>query len=170
MSVAAISSSSFLPSNSSPTHNNVRFGEDIRQLGQDLQSGNLSAAQQDFSALQQDGTSGSASPSHSNNPVAQAFNQLSVDLQSGNLAGAQQSYSNIEQEVPGSSHGESDSLHRVSGSGGAIPANPLFLELGQELQNGTLSTAQQGYNALTPDASFGQLAATQSSNSVSLNI
>jgi hypothetical protein len=171
MSVAAISNASFLPNDSNPPHNNVRFGEDIRQLGQDLQSGNLTAAQQDFSSLQQDGTSGSASPSHGNNPVSQAFNQLSVDLQSGNLAGAQQADSNIDQDFPNASQVQSESLHRfVNGSGGTSQANPLFLELGQELQSGALSTAQQSYNALTPDASFGQVATTQSSNGVSLSI
>ena len=171
MSVAAISSSSFLPNNSTPPHNNVRFGEDIRQLGQDLQSGNLSAAQQDLSTLQQDGSSGSASPSHSNNPVSQAFNQLSVDLQAGNLAGAQQADSNIDQDFPSSSQVQGDSLHRfINGSGGTSQANPLFLELGQELQNGALSTAQQSYNAFTPDTSLGQVATTQSSNGVSLSI
>jgi outer membrane protein assembly factor BamD (BamD/ComL family) len=168
---AAISTANFLPNNSNPPHNNVRFGEDIRQLGQDLQSGDLSAAQQDLTSLQQDGSSGSASASHSNNPVSQAFNQLSVDLQSGNLAGAQEANTNIDQDFPNASQGQSESLHRfINGSGGTSQANPLFLELGQELQNGTLSTAQQSYNALTPDASFGQVATAESSNALSLSI
>jgi hypothetical protein len=171
MSVAAISTSSFLPGNSNPPHNNARFGEEIRQLGQDLQSGNLSAAQQDFSTLQQDGPSGGASPAHSNNPVSQAFQQLSVDLQAGNLAGAQQSSSNIEHDFSNWSRSQSDSLQGFdSSSGSPIQANPLFLELGQELQTGTLSTAQQSYTALTPDISFGEAATTSSANTVSLSI
>jgi hypothetical protein len=172
MSVAGISTASLYPANNSNApHNNIRFRDDVRQLGQDLQSGNLSAAQQDFATLQQDGPSGSSSPTHSNNPVAQAFNQLSVDLQSGNLSGAQQAYSNVEQNSPKPSQAESHSLHHfVNGSGGTSQANPLFLELGQELQNGTLSTAQQSYTALTPDVSFGQAGTPQSSNSLSLNI
>jgi hypothetical protein len=171
MSVAGISSASFYsPSNPTTPHNNIRFS-DVRQLGQDLQSGNLSAAQQDLASLQQDGPSGSVSPTHSNNPVAQAFNQLSVDLQSGNLSGAQQAYSNIEHDSPKPPQTESHSLHHfVNGSGGTSQANPLFLELGQELQNATLSAAQQGYTALTPDVSLGQAGAAQSSNDLSLSI
>jgi hypothetical protein len=171
MSVAGISASLYPPSNSNLPHNNVRFGEDIRRLGQDLQSGNLSAAQQDFATLQQDGPSGSTSLIHSNNPVAQAFNQLSVDLQSENISGAQQAYSNIEQDLQGASQVQNHSLqHFGDCSGGPGQANSLFEKLGQELQTGTLSSAQQGYTALTPDVSFGQVATPQSSNGVSLSI
>ena len=75
--------------------------QEFQQLGQDLQSGNLTAAQSDFTTLQNDlpqTSSTSSSTSQSNNPIAQAFSQLSQDLQSGNLTAAQQDYSTIQQD------------------------------------------------------------------------
>jgi len=61
-----------------------------------LQTGNLSGAQADFAALQENSLQSSAM--QSNNPIAQAFQQLSTDLQSGNLSAAQQDDSNIRQD------------------------------------------------------------------------
>jgi len=54
---------------------------DFQQLGQDLQSGNLSAAQADFATLQQlqPGTS-STSSTQSTSTLTQDFNQLAADL------------------------------------------------------------------------------------------
>ena len=94
---------------------------EFQQLGQDLQSGNLTQAQSDYATLSQNfpgGTPGgvaapaaastataaeaatSASPSATgNNPVAQAFTQLGQDLKSGNLQAAQQDYANLQQNV-----------------------------------------------------------------------
>jgi hypothetical protein len=91
--------------------------DEFKQLGQDLQSGNLSQAQQDFTALSQNlpgasqsgtiqaasqvssatgatGTTGSSTSS-----LLQEFNQLGQALQSGNLQAAQQDYTGIQQTV-----------------------------------------------------------------------
>jgi hypothetical protein len=52
-----------------------QFQQEFQQLGQDLQSGNLFAAQEDLGTLQQYGPQTNSTPSsHSNNPIAQEFN------------------------------------------------------------------------------------------------
>jgi hypothetical protein len=81
------------------------------QLAQDLKSGNLSAAQQDFSTIQQAMQSASAAHGHhhhhhsessqessSENPISQMFSQLGQDLQSGNLTAAQQDFASLQQQ------------------------------------------------------------------------
>ena len=85
MSVAGISSTSFYnPQSVSNKMQQVR--QEFQQLGQDLQSGNLSAAQADFATLQQlSPQANSTSSSPSTNPIAQEFNQLSQDLNPGTL-------------------------------------------------------------------------------------
>ena len=88
MSVSGISSSSLFDFNTQAAQNKrQQFLQEFQQLGQDLQSGNLSAAQSDFAALEQlkPQTSSTASSS-SSSPIAQAFKQLSQDLQSGNVS------------------------------------------------------------------------------------
>lgn len=70
---------------------------DMQQLGQDLESGNLSAAQQDFSNLQSLAQSGPFSGNaFLNNTRQQDFTQIGQDLQSGDLADAQQAFSQLE--------------------------------------------------------------------------
>src|SRR5208283_4475368 len=87
----------------------------VAQLGQDLQSGNLSAAQTDFTTVQQDvqqigqqqgaghahhhhhhsGGPGSGQSSSQQQTISTLFSQLGQSLQSGNLTAAQQAYSTI---------------------------------------------------------------------------
>ena len=111
----------------------------FNQLGQDLQSGNLQAAQQDFTNIEQDAQQASAQvgghhhhhhaessqdifSSQQSNPIVQAFSQLAQSLQSGNLQGAQQSYSALQsdlQQIGGfTSSGASTPSSTASGSGG----------------------------------------------------
>jgi outer membrane protein assembly factor BamD (BamD/ComL family) len=98
--------------------------QQFAQLGQDLQSGNLQAAQQDYTNLQQTaqqngaqqvgghhhrghhhhgGTSQSASSTSSSsqqsNPIAQAFSTLAQDLQGGNLSGAQSVFATLQNDL-----------------------------------------------------------------------
>ena len=81
MSVSAIPSSAFFtPQNIQTTFQ--RFQQEFQQLGQHLQSGNLSAAQSDFANLKNFGVQTSTTTSRNNSPIAQAFNQLAKDLQS----------------------------------------------------------------------------------------
>jgi outer membrane protein assembly factor BamD (BamD/ComL family) len=153
-----------------------QFRQEFQQLGQDLQSGNLSAAQTDFAALQQvEPQSISTSSAQSNNPIAQAFNQLSQDLKSGNLSAAQQDYATIQQDFQNQAGRVHHGHHRHGGHGGS-ELTQLLEQLGQELQSGSLSAAQQAYSTLMQDfPQFGQsnemVSAGQSSvssNSVSL--
>ena len=165
MLATAISSNPYASSNtqSIPPHNNIRFRENIGKLGDDLQTSNLSAAQQDFAALQQTSSRSPTTSTQGNNPITQAFNQLSVDLQSGNLVGAQQAYSNIQQnpQIPGQTGSEQSHFHHHR-HGGA-EASQLLDQIGQDLQ--TSSLAQQSYSSVLQDLSFGPTATQQSSTS-----
>jgi hypothetical protein len=71
---------------------------DVQQLSQDLTSGNVANALQDFNALQ---TLGQSGPSKSgaafgNSQREQDLNAVGQALQSGNLAGAQQAFAQLE--------------------------------------------------------------------------
>ncbi|HEY2118909.1 MAG TPA: hypothetical protein VGH37_06970 [Candidatus Acidoferrum sp.] len=87
-------------------------------MGQDLKSGNLSAAQSDFATVQQDvqqiAQQQSASSAHHHHhhhssdsdsqtssqqtAISALFNELGTSLQSGNLTAAQQAYSTLQQD------------------------------------------------------------------------
>lgn len=152
MSISGISSSSLF--NTQGLQSTVQqFKREFQQLGQDLQSGNLSAAQSDFSTLQNLLSQNSNATSQSNSPIAQAFSQLAKDLQSGNLSAAQQDFANIQQDFQNqSTQGQTQPTqahhHHHSGSGSS-ELSQLFQQLGTALQSGDLSTAQQAYSSLT---------------------
>jgi hypothetical protein len=151
MSVSGISSSSLYNYSSQTLENNMKqIQQQFQQLGQDLQAGNLSAAQSDFAALEQlMPQNSSISSAQSNNPIAQAFNQLSQDLQAGNLSAAQQDYSTIQQDFQNqSAQMHAHHHHRGGESSGTSEINQLLDQLGQALQSGNLSTAQQLFSSL----------------------
>ena len=96
------------------TSPNGTTAQAFAQLGQDLQSGNLRASQQDFTAVQQDLTQNagqqvqghrhhhhhaessqdsSSSSSQQTNAINQALGQLGQTLQAGNPQGAQSAFS-----------------------------------------------------------------------------
>jgi hypothetical protein len=180
MSVSGISSSNLFDYNTQSVQNRRRqLQQEFQQLGQDLQSGNLSAAQADFATLQQLGPqANSTSSSQSSNPIAQAFNQLAQDLQSGNVSGAQQDFSTIQQDVQnqaGQMHNHHH--HHVGGSGssassGTSAIDQLLNQLGQSLQSGNLTAAQQAYSTLLQDFQqsngLSQASSPSSSNSLSV--
>lgn len=155
MSVSGISSSSLfdLIDSTSAQSQKQQVQQEVQQLGKDLSAGNLSAAQADFATLQKnDPQASSATSSTSNNPIAQAFQQLAQDLQSGNLSGAQQDFSTIQQDIQSQGSGHHHHSHPQDSS--ATQQNPvaqLFSELGQALQSGNLSAAQQTYTTLQQD-------------------
>ena len=150
MSVSGISSSSLYHTQ------NVQnsFQEDFQQLGQDLQSGNLSAAQSDFATLQNLQAKNSTTTSQSSSPIAQAFSQLAKDLQSGNLSAAQQDFATIQKDFKNqSTQGQTQATgghhhHHHGGGSGSNEISQLFDQLGTALQSGDLSTAQQAYSSL----------------------
>jgi len=173
MSIVGILSSSF--SNYSVQNMQSRmqqFQQEFQQLGQDLQSGNLSAAQSDFGALQQYAPQANSS-SQSTSPIAQAFNQLATDLAAGNTTAAQQDYATIQQDFQ--NQGAQMHHHHHHHGGGGSQANAteqMFQQLGQDLQSGQLSAAQQAYGALQQDLQqfAGITAGVTSSNSSSVSV
>jgi outer membrane protein assembly factor BamD (BamD/ComL family) len=162
MSVLGIASSSLFNFSAQSVQNQrQQFRQEFQQLGQDLQAGNLSAAQADLATLEHNAPAQSASSaassstaSQSSNPIQQAFNQLAQDLQSGNLTAAQQDYTNIQQNVQSQASHVHHRHHHGSGQAQSAAQNTisqLFAQLGQDLQSGNTSAALQAYNALQPD-------------------
>ncbi len=151
MSVSGISSSNLFDSTNQTIQSKMQqFQKEFQQLGQDLQSGNLSAAKSDFVTLQQMGTQSasiSTSATQSNSPLAQAFNQLAQDLKSGNIGAAQQDFAQIQQAFQNQAS-QTKGHHHHHGGGGGSAMSQLFDQLSQALQSGDLSSAQTAYNSL----------------------
>jgi hypothetical protein len=114
-----------------------QFETEFQQLGRDLKSGDLLAAQQDYASLEQGvqqtstqqfrgphhlhsqaESSQTSSYSHSSqqaNPIAQAFRALAQDLQAGNLSAAQSAFATLQNDLqqiggflPAGSNGKSN--------------------------------------------------------------
>ena len=167
MSVSGISSTSFFDNSSQSVQNKqAQIQKEFQQLGQDLQSGNTSAAQSDFTTLQKlvpKLNSGSSPQSY--DPLVKAFTQLGQDIQSGNTSAAQQDYAKIQQvfqnqaqQTQGHHH------HHGGGSGPAVPA----------VQTGNLTSAQQVYSTSPQDLQSaengGQVSPQSSANSTSVSV
>jgi outer membrane protein assembly factor BamD (BamD/ComL family) len=151
MLLSGIASSSFQFNPQSVQAQVQQVQKEFQQLGQDLQSGNLSAAQSDFASLISSQQSTSLQPP-TGSPIAQSLNQLSQDLQSGTLSGAQADYKAIQQDFQSQSLQEhSHHHHHSEGSSQSNPRSQLFQQLGQSLQSGNLSAAQQAYSTLAQD-------------------
>lgn len=145
---------------------------EFQQLGQDLQSGNLSAAQADFAVLQQlKPQSSSTSSSQSTSTITQDFNQLAADLKAGNLTAAQKDFTTIQKDLETQPPTvRSHHRHHNGDSDGSGAIGQLFSQLGQALQSGNLSTAQQAYAALQQDfQQYAQSNALPAQASVSVN-
>ena len=116
--------------------------QQFKQLGQALQSGNLSSAQSDFESLRQAFSqpataSGSAlGASAASSPLSQAFSQLASDLQSDNLAAAQKDISTVQQDAKNLNGSFSRFGHHHHHGGGAAPAiNSLLQDLNPTAQS-----------------------------------
>jgi len=159
--------------------NKQQFKQGFQQLGQDLQSGNLSQAQSDFSSLQQLLPTGQqsslltpASGAQSGSPLANAVSQLAQDLKSGNTAATQSDLATVQQDVQqlGQQQGTGYAHHHHHHGGGESSQSSseqnalstLFGQLGQQLQAGNLSGAQQAYSTMQQD--FQQFAPNNSSS------
>jgi len=155
MSVTGISSSSFFADN--PQNRIQQFRQEFQQLGQDLQAGNMAAAQSDFTQLQQLGPHPGTVSTTSSGPIAQAFNQLSQNLQAGNLTRAQHDFTSLQQDFQKAAAQGHHHHHHHGGGGQANSASQgnsllqAFTQLGQALQSGSLATAQQAYLAIQDD-------------------
>jgi hypothetical protein len=148
MSVSGISSSNLLNySNQNIQNNQQQFQQEFHQLGQDLQNGNVSAAQQDFATLQQFGPQSSSTLStQTSHPMVQALNQLGQDLPSGNVSAAQKDYTNLKQDFQNASHTRAHHHHRSHSADGSEKSQQ-FDQLGQALQSGSVSCAQSAYSS-----------------------
>lgn len=141
--------------------------QQFQQLGQALQSGNLSASQSDFATLraafsQPSSTTGAGSStptsSTATSPVNQAFSQLASDLQSGNLSAAQKDYSILQQDSQKANGTPAfpnfPPSHRHGGAGGFSTGGLQdFSQVGQNFSSssspsGNLVAAQQSYITL----------------------
>ena len=155
MSAVGISSTSFFDYSRQNIQTKMQQAQqEFQQLGQDLQSGNISAAQTDMAALQKLQPQSSTSSTQSN-PIAQEFTQLSQDLQAGNISNAQQDYAKIQQDFQSQSTStalsQTHAHHHHGGGSGSSEMSQLLAQLGQDLQSGNLSTAQQTYSTLAQD-------------------
>jgi len=168
-----------ISSATTPNPHKQQVKQGFQLLGQDLQSGNLSQAQSDFASLQQllpGGQQSSlltpVSSAQSSNPLATAVSQLAQDLKSGNVTAAQSDFATVQQNLQpagpqaGATHGHHHHHHQSDGdsgqsSGQPNPISTLFGQLGQDLQSGNLSAAQQAYSSLQQD--FQQFALNNSS-------
>jgi len=154
MSVSGISSSNSLSGSLQSWQAKAqKIQSEFQQLGQDLQAGNLSQAQADFSTLSQN----DSGPLRSNSALAQAFNSLGTALHSGNLSAAQQAYSTLQQDVQQAGQGHHHHHHhagrgsQITNSSMGSMLSQLFSTLGSALQGGNLSAAQTAYSRLTQD-------------------
>ena len=98
-------------SGSATTQSGTSAQSEFQQLGQDLQSGNLSAARQDFANIEQgvrQRTSqilhhhhhfSASSSSSSTSGAGQDFGELAQALQSGNLSAAQTAFTALQQAI-----------------------------------------------------------------------
>jgi outer membrane protein assembly factor BamD (BamD/ComL family) len=183
MSIIGILSSNLFaagaaPNTQSSQNNPSKFQQiktEFQQLGQDLQSGNLEQAQQDFTTLSQNlpGASQSTAASANavaagattgNNSVAQAFTQLGQDLKSGNLQAAQKDFTNLQQDVQQNSsqrigghhhhHPHAETSQSSSSSSSSQQSNAIaqaFGTLAQDLQAGNLSGSRSAFATLKND-------------------
>ena len=153
MSVSGISSNSTLSQTVQSWQAKAqKIQSEFQQLGQDLQAGNLSQAQSDFTTLSQN----ISGPLQSNSTLTQAFSALGSALQTGNLSTAQQAYATFQQDVQQAGQGHRHHHHggsasQTTNSSAGSSLSQLFSTLGSALQSGSLSGAQAAYSTLTQD-------------------
>lgn len=111
---------------------------DLAQLGQDLQAGNLTAAQTDFNTLTALGQSGPNKNGQTFQRAdrAQDFQTIGQALQTGNLSLAQSAYSSLAGSFGGQSHQAQNAIS-------AYNSNPaeIVINIGQNIGPGSTGTA-----------------------------
>ena len=123
---------------------------DLQQLSQDLQSGNLSAAQQDFGSIQTLAQSGPlGGDAFKVSARQQDFTALGQALQSGDVAGAQQAFAQLQSTFQ-PQHGAQQDPPSTAG-GPASPAGSSSAPTGSEIviNLGTLTPGEQVNISLT---------------------
>jgi hypothetical protein len=101
--------------------NNSPLVQAFNTLDQDIQSGDMTDAEQAFISIAQNLQPAQNQTQSQTNPITQAFNDLGAAVQSGNLSAAQQAFSLL---------------------------NQTFTTLGQAFESGSVTQAQQALSAL----------------------
>jgi outer membrane protein assembly factor BamD (BamD/ComL family) len=117
--------------------NQANFRQTFNQLVSALNSGDLSTAQQAFSALSQLQSNGQGPSANSNSPLAKALSQIGQALQSGDLAGAQQALSTLQQAHQGHHHGH----HGHHGGDGSSTSSQIVQGGSSSDANGSSSSS-----------------------------
>lgn len=154
MSVSGISLTNYYAGNQNVQSKSYQIQQEFQQLGQDISSGNISAAESDFGTMQQLLPNQNAnSTSQLPDPLIQDFQQLGQNLQSGDTSAAQNEYSNIQNNVQsGTQHTHFHHRYHVgSGGSGSGGTSQLLEQLGQSLQSGDATAAQQSFTSLQQD-------------------
>ena len=82
----------------------------------------------------------------------QDFDQIFQSLQNGNLSAAQQAYSSFQQVQAGLTGSSATQATSVIGTAAATPVTADWSALGQALQSGSLTSAQDAFGKLQADA------------------
>src|SRR5208282_1090977 len=128
---------------------------DLNQLGQDLQAGNLTAAQQDFTVLTNLGAGG---PNKNGQPFQNAdreqdFQTIGQALQSGNLSLAQSAYASLA-----GSFGKQDQQAQAAVSAYNSNAAEIVINLGGASSTGASSGSTGSTGGSTSGATSGTTA------------
>lgn len=148
---------------------------DVSQLGQDLTSGNLADAQQDYATLQSLGQGGPFANGDvfaPNKQREQDFTAIGQALQNGNLSAAQQAFAQLESTFKNGGGSGSDSAASAASTSASTAASTAasgtsssqsiygqlqelrqerkadIAQLGQDLASGNTANALQDYNTL----------------------
>jgi hypothetical protein len=154
----------------------VAIQKEFQQLGQDLTSGNLSAAQTDFTSLQQLvpklNTVVGTQSTDSTDPRVAAFTKLETDIQSGDLSAAQKEYGNIQQIFQDrAEQRQGDLRHHERGlTVGSGVESQTSQALSQAPQTDNISVAQQAFAALQTKMNQNNAESEQTQSKLSLSV
>lgn len=173
MSVSSIASSTGVGLNQTNWRSTVKQGkQDFNQLLGALQSGDVQGAQQAYAAMQQllPGIQAAtqASAGAAGNAVTTDFSALGTALSSGSLSGAQDAVTKLQQDVQTYRQGnnkfgslehaediyksmQQSTTSGASANGSGASLNADMTALGQALQSGNISSAQDAYAKLQQD-------------------
>lgn len=159
-----------------------QFVTDLNQLAQDLQSGNLSAAQQDYVTLSEDALNGATSSSgessasgitaslvsdvassqDSSTSFANELSQLGTDLQNGDLTSSQEDMLNLDSTALSAASAASGDAASISPLASTPTKPPSQAEI-TELVDAIVQAMQDGDNSIVSTA-MAQLASISSSS------
>jgi len=187
LSTSGITSSLLAQIADSPSAAN-QFVTDLNQLAQDLKSGNLSAAQQDFVTLSQDALNGATSSTANTstsgitttllsdvlstatggNAFASELNQLGTDLENGDLSSAQSDMLSLDSSAQNAAPSASSTASTANQAETAALIHAIIegMQAGNDSAVGTAMTELASVSSSSSGASY-LTAASQSYGSSS---